>query len=161
MIIKLSLALPSYRLQYLALPPTLSTPCLLSVLSDGVTGDSPLCIVYIIPQHSTLFACNNLNGPLLLPSLPGRTIWLFIKFFGLLCWLNDWLIGWFNPRCFGVQLDCLVIPCLLNWLIDLTLDAWTCWINCSRSPPPPGSPLNRPWPTPTWTTTTILRYKIS
>ena len=30
--------------------------CPLSVLSDRVTGDSPLCIVYIIPQHSTLFA---------------------------------------------------------------------------------------------------------
>ena len=69
MIIKLSLALSSNRLQNLALPQPHQPPCPLSVLSDLVTGDSPLSIVYIIPQHSTLFAYSNLNGPLLLPSL--------------------------------------------------------------------------------------------
>ena len=69
MIIKLSLALSSNRLQNLALPQHHQPPCPLSVLSDGVTGDSPLCIVYIIPQHNTLLAYGNLNGHLLLPSL--------------------------------------------------------------------------------------------
>ena len=46
MIIKLSLALSSNRLQNLALPQPHQ------------------------PQHSTLLAYGNLNGPLLLPSLP-------------------------------------------------------------------------------------------
>ena len=69
MIIKLSLALSSNRLQNLALPQPHQPPCPLSVLSDWVTGDSPLRIVYIIPQHSTLLAYGNLNGLLLLPSL--------------------------------------------------------------------------------------------
>ena len=33
-----------------------------------VSGDSPLCIVYIIPQHSTLIVYSNLNGSPLVPS---------------------------------------------------------------------------------------------
>ena len=75
MIIKLSLTLSSNRLQNLALPQPHQPPCLLSVFSDWVIGDSPLCIVYIIPQHSTLLAYGNLNGPLLLLSLrPGRIL---------------------------------------------------------------------------------------
>ena len=69
MIIKLSVALSSNCIQNLALPQPHQPPCPLSVLSDLVPGDSPLCIVYIIPQHSTLFAYSNLNGPLLQPSL--------------------------------------------------------------------------------------------
>ena len=69
MIIKLSLALSSNRHQNLAMPQPHQPPCPLSVLSDWVTGDSPLCNVYIIPQHSTLFAYSNFNGPLHLPSL--------------------------------------------------------------------------------------------
>ena len=69
MIIKLSLTLSSNHQQNLALPHAHQSPCPLSVLSDWVTGDSPLCIVYIKPQHSTLLAYGNLNGPLPLPSL--------------------------------------------------------------------------------------------
>ena len=61
----------SNHLQNLALPQPHQPPFLLSVFSDWVTGDSPLCIVYIIPKHSTLLAYGNLNGPLLLPSLDG------------------------------------------------------------------------------------------
>ena len=69
MIIKLSLAMSSNHLQNLALPQPHQPPCPLSVLSDWVTVDSPLCIVYIIPQYCTLLAYGNSNGPLLLPSL--------------------------------------------------------------------------------------------
>ena len=69
MIIKLSLTLSSNHLQNLALPHSHQPSCPLSVFSDWVTGNSSLCIVYIIPQHSTLLAYSNLNGPLLLPSL--------------------------------------------------------------------------------------------
>ena len=69
MIIKLLLTLSFNRVQNLSLPQPHQPPCSLSVLSDWVTGDSPLCIVYTIPQHSTLFAYSNLNGPLILTSL--------------------------------------------------------------------------------------------
>ena len=51
------------------LPQPHQPPCPLSVLSDWIIGDSPLCTVYIIPKNSTIFAYSNLNGPLLLPSL--------------------------------------------------------------------------------------------
>ena len=65
MIIKVSLAL-SNSLQNLAWPQPYQPVCSLISKTES-PAILPLCIVYIIPQHSTFFAYSNLNGPLLLP----------------------------------------------------------------------------------------------
>ena len=58
--------------------------CILLIIVPPHIFVEPLPFVYIIPQHSTLFAHSNLNGPLLLPSLAQSrsliTALVFIRF---------------------------------------------------------------------------------